>query len=419
MTKSVSSISYDYEATSQDLEKFKRAIEYLQGRLYHNRAKGGYNCHCTRCGQDFFLTDEQMRQTKEAELCFYCAKPVKVVLKRPTMRKIEHKWMSIMNEKAAENGYDVLYERQGYDIRVIGAVHVLHHGANEATYVNGIVKNLGYSLCYSSKNYWRKERTSYCPYLAYFSSVDEIMAEEWKRKKGYYLGLKLAGKLNDFKSNQLTFIKKGIYNENQLKYINVFDLNYPEDLHKYNRYISIHQLYMDDNIPRLSSRHLEYLDKNNYSLREYLDYMNGCKLLGIKPGKPANLTKAHNDVMSLIKVKEDELINKQIVERHDILAKKEWTKGALQIHVFNNFYEMETVATKLKNCIAKMYAKPYAAGRTDVYYGTENGNITFAFEIAQNKLIQLRGYCNGPATEPTKKFVKEWCKKYEVSYTGE
>ena len=406
MSKSASLIYCEHPASEYDRQKFKRAIEFTQARFTYKRIKGGYQCYCSRCGQHFTLNDEQLEQVKEAELCFHCAFSVKVLQKRP--RKIYPKWtwLAICNEKGAINGYNVVWQGDE-DIEILSAEHVLHYGNDGSQYLYGVTKNMGYSLTRNNnKNYWRKERWSYNSYLNYFYNVDEILAEEWKRKKGYYLGLNL-----ELKSNQATFVKKGIYNENQLDYIRMFDLNHPEDLHKYKEYISRHHVPYNGRERKFSINTLDYLVRNNFSIGEYVDYVRTCETLGMNWEKPKDLYAKHNELLKIINAKKNEVYAQNVVKRHDQLAKNEWQKGSLAIHVVHDFQEMQKISTELKTCISRLYVKPYSTGTTDVYYGTTEGNTTFALEIANRKLQQLRGPCNTDVNDDVKKFVGEWCKR--------
>lgn len=408
MSRSICSVSYEHPASAEDRKKFMRAIQFMQKKFTYKRIKGGYDCYCSCCGEHFTLTDEQLLQTKEAGLCFKCAESVRVVQRRPVKETVKRAWLSILNENNAENGYMVTYKGD----EIIGCLHVLHYDGNGGRFVYGIVKNMGYSITYTeNKSYWRKEATSYNPYRCYFYEAETPLLNAWKRKKDYYQSLKL----DDLKSNQKTFIKKGIYNERQLDYIRVFDLDYPEQLHKYNKYIQIHAVRHADEL-KLSANILEYLVSNNFPIAEYTDYLNACKQLGLKPQKPKDLYKAHDDLVNIIKIAENKECNERIIGRYPEMQKNEWHKGKLAIHSFKDFSEMEKVATKLNNCIARLYAKPYSQGTTDVYYGTEDGQITFALEVANGKMMQLRGSCNRGVSNSIAKFVKGWCKKHGYQY---
>lgn len=412
MSRSVCLIS-EHPASYEDIQKFKRSVEYLQGRLVYKKAKNNYICHCYRCGKRFELNEEQFQQTKEAELCFHCGHPVKIIRHKKSEPHMQWSWLDICNEKGCINGYYVKWIDRDGDIEILGAEHVLKYDENGGRYLYGIVKNMGYSISRTDKNYWRKERWGYNSYLSYFISVNEIMSKEWKRKRDYYEDLEL----NDLKSNQATFIKKGIYNENQLNYIRCFDLNYPEELHKYVRYIGIHRVFKDEIQSKLTVNTLDYLDRNNYPLREYIDYLRACKSANIKAEKyPKDLYKKHDEVMQLIKVQKDKIYDAKVKERHQRLMKKEWKKGQLEIHTFTDLSNMQSVADELKNCIARMYVKPYCEETTDVYYGTIDGKVEFALEVANGKLVQLRGHCNRAVDETIEKFVKQWCTKYTYQY---
>ena len=415
MSRSACLIS-EHPASSDDIAKFKRAIEFLQGRFTYKRVKDGYDCYCSRCGQHFTLKCEQLQQTKEAGLCFRCAHPVKVVQRRITTAYPKQEWLYTCNETGCFNGYYVLWEGTEGDIQIVATRQVLHYDEFGGRYLYGVVKNMGFSITRTNtREYWRKERSSYNAYINYFYSVEEALAEEVNGKKDYYEKQKLS-----LKSNQATFVKKGIYNENQLKYIQLFDLNYPEELHKYKDYISRHRIFDSDEF-KGSVNVLDYIVRHNYSVSDYRDYLRACKTLGIaKPEKyPKDLYEAHDRLMKIIDAKKNEVYEQRIKERHELLKTQEWQKGSFAVKTFTDFSDMQEVANTLKNCISRMYVKPYAEERTDVYYGTENGEITFAFEVTQKKLIQLRTFCNKSVNDETRAFVKEWCKKYAVSYSGE
>lgn len=412
MSRSASLIYCEHPASADDLAKFKRAIEYTQGRLTYKRIKGGYHCFCYRCGQHYDLTDEQMQQTKEAGLCFKCAYQVKPVQKRSKKIYPKWSWLSICNEKGAENGYHVVWEGEEDNIRILYATHVLHYDTHGAKYIYGIVKNMGYSLCRTdSKNYWRKEGRSYNDYITYFWNVNEIMASEGLRKKDFYTALNL-----ELKSNQATFVKNGIYNENQLAYIQLFDLNYPEELHKYKDYIARHRVPEHSEKVKLSVNTLEYLVRNNLPIGEFMDYVRACKMLGIKWEKPKNLYEKHDELIKMLEIRKNEAYAEKVKERHEQLAGNEWHKGSLAIHVFKSIQDMQNVSEKLSNCISRLYVKPYCEETTDVYYGTAENETTFALEIANRKLQQLRGPCNHTVNDDVKKFVKEWCKRLGYQY---
>lgn len=412
MTRSISLISYDHPASPDDLEKFKKVVRFSRGKLTHKRIKGGYSCYCSRCGQHFDLTDEQMAQTREAGLCFHCAHPVHIVQKRVTKNpQYGWAWLALCNEKGAMNGYHVLWKDEEDNIEIVNTTHVLHYVDGKG-YLYGIVKNMGYSISRTeSRDYWRKERASYNAYINYFHIVEDNLTQMTQGKKEFYESLNLK-----LKSNQATFVKKGIYNEKQLSYIQRFDLNYPEELHKYKDYIRMHRVIEEDTLPKLSVNTLDYLVRNNFSAGEYFDYMRACRTLGIKWERPKDLCSKHNELLKLIDIRKNEVYAQNVKNRHEQLVKNEWKKGTMAIHVFHDIKEMQKVADQLKNCIAKLYVKPYSDKTTDVYYGTTDDNITFALEIANGKLKQLRGACNLPVNNDVTKFVGEWCRRlgYEM-----
>lgn len=412
MSKRASLISYDHPASAEDRERLLRAARFMLNRLYYNRHGKTWECRCTKCGREYEASDEIMRQIKNAGKCFHCGNDVKTVIGRATKKESDWKreWIAMCNEKGCLNGYEVCWKTENGVPKLIRADHVLHQ-ENGATYLYGIVKTMGYSITRpwdESKYAWRKERKSYIPYLNYFSSLEEIEQDMNRTRKEMYLD---TVDLKAFKSNQITFIKKGIYNENQLEYIRAFDLNYPEDLIRFEKYIKIHRCNVDHD-DKFNVNVLKYLNDTHQSISAFREYVRACHRLGIKPGKPKNLDDAEAELMEKIRLIDDAQRNEQIIARHEELKPKEYKKGGFAVHVFVDIHDMQKIGETLHNCIGKMYVEPYAEKRTDVYFGTKNGKVTFAFEINKNRLVQLRTFNNANVDDETSSFVKGWCKRY-------
>ena len=412
MSKQASLISYDHPASAEDRARLLRVAEFALGRLYYNRHGKAWKCRCTKCGREYEVSDKIMHQIKNAGKCFHCGNDVKVVIGRKGGRNFDWKreWVAMCNEKGCLNGYEVIWGMTDNVPKLISATHVLHE-ENGTTYLWGVVKTIGYRLSMpwdTSKYKWRKERKTYNPYLTYFIGVEEVEESMNQTRKDMYL--KIAN-LKDFKSNQLTFIKNGIYNENQLEYIRAFDLNYPEDLIRFEKYIKIHRCNVDHD-DKFNVNVLKYLNDTHQSIFAFREYVRACHRLGIKPGKPKNLDDAEAELMKKIRLIEDAQRNEEIIARYTELLPKAYSKGDYAIHVFTDIKDMQKIGEILHNCIGKMYVEPYAAKRTDVYYGTKENKVTFAFEINKNRLVQLRTFNNANVDDETSSFVKGWCKRY-------
>ena len=403
--------SMTYEASDSDKERLLKTAYFGLGRLYYNRNKKNWKCKCTKCGREYEANDTMMRQIKNAKKCFYCGNDIITVIGRKGAEiSCKRDWIMINNEQGAINGYEVVWKTNEGKPSLISCTHVLHH-ANDKTFLYGVVKSMGYCLTMPwdhNRWKWRAERKSYNPYMCYFTQVEECEEDMNRTRKEMYLSI---SKLEEYKSNQITFIKQGIYNENQLKYIKVFDLNYAEDLLRFEKYISVHRCPSDLD-DKYNVGILEYLNRTNQSIYSYKDYVTACRTLGIKPGKPKDLTDAEAKLLGQIKAIQDKERADQIIKRREELLQKEYSKGDYAVHVFIDIQEMVEVGSILHNCIGKMYVEPYASKRTDVYYGTKEGKITFAFEINRKRLAQLRTFNNGSVDAETAKFVKGWCKRY-------
>lgn len=407
-----SSISYEKVAIGEDLERIARAAHYKLGRLYYSKHKtNDYICYCSKCGTTFHTDKEHLEQMKEAGKCFKCAQDIKVTVRKNSPGAWRRDWICIKNEMNAWNGYELIWRVNGGVPEIDCCNHVLHKEGG-TTWLYRIVKNFAYSLgTYWDKNkwYWRKERKSLNPYIDFFTSVE--YCEDWmmQTRKEYYKSLNLA----NLKSNQQTFIRDGIYNQNQLKYIAIFDLNHPEEVHRYKKYIKIHSV--PDYDGKLNVHYLDYLAKDGKNIRTFFDYAGMLSTLGEKLDKPKDLDAAHDLAVKKIDAKKNAQYAKAIEELHDKLLEKEWQKDGYTIKVFTSYEEMVSVGEILHNCIGKYYVKPYATYRTAVYYGTKDGEITFALEVANKKLIQLRADHNKPVDKGTEKFVGEWCRRYNYA----
>lgn len=413
MSKQASLISYDHPASAEDRARLLRVAEFALGRLYYNRHGRKWKCKCTQCGREYEVDDTIMHQIKNAGKCFHCGNDVKVVIGRKGGRNYGQKreWIALCNEKGCLNGYEVIWKVNANVPELLSVTHVLHF-ENGKTYLYGVVKSMGYTLTMpwdTSKYRWREERRkTYNPYLNYFVGVEEVEAAMNQTRKDMYL--KIAN-LKDFKSNQITFIKNGIYNEQQLEYIRAFDLNYPEELVRYEKYINMHRCNVEPT-EKFSVNILKYLYDTHQSVYEYRDYVRACKRLNLKPGKPKCLATEESKLLDQIKIIENAQRNEQIIARYTELLPKAYTKGGYAVHIFTDIKDMQKIGEVLHNCIGKMYVEPYATKRTDVYYGTKENKVTFAFEINKNKLVQLRTFNNQAVDNETESFVKGWCKRY-------
>lgn len=403
---------YEHKASSEDKKRLLNAAVFLLGRLWYKRTKKGYLCKCAKCGREYEVTSEILEQIKDSGKCFMCANTVKPIKGLQHDYAERREWLSIKNEKDAENGYEVMWKTTEGEPTITSCRHVLHRESGQ-TWLCGIQKTMGYlGTIWDPKKwlYWRKERPSYYEYLNFFSSVDDIEEDAKQTRKKFYQSVPLCDTLRHLKSNQQTFIRNGIFNENQILYIKLFDLNYSLDLAKHKKYIQYHACPEIDE--KFNVHLLDYLDRTDQSIRIYCDYVQACRQLGEKPAKPADLQEAEQALLDKIEMANNAKMNQQIIERRSELEAKEFSKGAFAIHVFKDIEEMQSVGRKLKNCIGKMYVSPYAEKRTDVYYGTNEGKITFAFEINKNRLVQLRAFANKEVDLPTKEFVAEWCRRF-------
>lgn len=124
---------------------------------------------------------------------------------------------------------------------------------------------------------------------------------------------------------------------------------------------------------------------------------------------PSNLYQAHQNNIMQIKEKEDAGLNRKIAVRLKKLVKKySFTTEELFIRPAQSSLELIAEGNYLNHCVSR-YAKQYAAGATDILFirkTTEPDKPYYTLEICKDKIIQVRGMKNCPATEEVKALMK-------------
>ena len=415
-------LTWDRELSQEEDELLIKTALMISRRFYYKKlTKNQYQTICSVCGRESVINKQQLDMVREAGLCLHCANSIRTaVLKKDKAPTRE--WIKIQTADKVYEGYRVVWRMEDGKIYHT-AQHVAHfeysNGWDRANaWVKGIVKSFSVLVDQPEKDYWRKVRYqyqySYSSYDGFFSNANYWSSASKLTKRNYYEELDLP----ELKSNQKTFIKKGIYNPQQIAIIRWFDLNYPEQVHKYRKYIkaNYHRISIAEDEKILNESYLAYLDKNNFNVDLFHDYVRYCQILNQPISKPKDLYDEHQKQIEADRVRKLEKYRIAVQERFSEMKSFEYCKNQFQIKAFENVDEMVKVANTLHNCIARIYVPIYAEKRTDVLYGMEDGNITFAIEVNKGALKQLRGAMNNDVNDDVKKFVKEWCKKEHIQY---
>ncbi len=213
----------------------------------------------------------------------------------------------------------------------------------------------------------------------------------------------------------LPFMVKNNINFEQLK---VLRLLKKEDINLINKLIGYSDLEKLSKYVNLEVAYYKVLSKNKYYTRDYLDYLDMCRLLqyDLKDKKilyPENLMKEHDKLVKLIKLVENEQNDKLIKIRLEKLNKTIYQNNKYIIYPAPSVASMQQEANSQKNCLLT-YCKRYALGESDIYFLRSLENIDKSLvtvEIQNSKVVQARSKFNEPINKEQEKFLNTWTKK--------
>ena len=213
--------------------------------------------------------------------------------------------------------------------------------------------------------------------------------------------------LPQFKSNQKKIVMDNLLNVKQMWAIKTFDLKTVKEVYKYNRWIN-----RQGEIPEmpLNVFYLDYFYRNGIRFMDYVDYLDQCELMHIKPGKPKDFYKVHAELATELKIISKKDKEELIKRRYKKLNEKSFKKKNIQIRPLMNVKDIVSTGTELHNCIAG-YVDTYAKGQTDLFVLLEGGVKTVAIEVKRSKLIQARAKFNKDPEPKLRKIVNKWYKE--------
>jgi hypothetical protein len=382
-------------------DKMAADLFRLDGQLAFEKVGKEYLIYCFICNRYKKVSKEKWQQIRRSKVCPVCGYDKL----RITIRKeiVNEDWLRYGNF-----GYWVSASWKFGEHPEADEVKFVADWSDGRLKVLGIVKYMT-SLYFNNNSKWRKVRKD-----NYYSYCFYKVSEGWSpgTLKKYYEDL-----LYPFKSNQITLIKNGVYNHNQMKYIYLFDLKSDEKIKEYDDYIQKNRFEacgIWDVI--LNEYYLDYLVKNNISLRDYWDYVDDCKTLGFKYGKPKNFQEEHMRLNRLIEITNEEKTKKKIIERKKELVDNEATVEDIEFKTFDTLEHMLKVADDLHNCMARSYSHIYAEGKCDLYFAAKNGKPIIAIEVKNSKVIQAREDHNKEVNDEWIKLIKKWAELKGFAY---
>lgn len=393
--------------------------------VYKKVSKGLYKIFCTKCQRYELVDKKTLDEIIYAQICPMCFGQIKTTTKTEFQT---YNFVAIGN-----NGYLVNVKFSfGHKPIATTIIHVAKWIDRAAPddieyklYISHryITINMGWWLAYAPyyKN-WSKWKLD-TKYSGFFYDYEQFVVGDMFKgltKKQYYEEINKQSNyaLSGLKSNQIKIAKDHIITNKMVYAMMQFDINDFDTLFKYRKYIKKECWTYYCLKTKLNVYHLDYLNRNNYRLGVYVDYICQCERLGIKPDKPKDLNAAHEKLSKILEQEEDMKIINSIKERYSKLKIKKYKSKNITIAPFCSYEQINQCANELHNCIADCYMEDYARGKTDLYHLNVDGKITIAIEVKHNQLKQALGKHNHDCPAKLMKHIKKWCQKnnWEIAY---
>lgn len=151
-------------------------------------------------------------------------------------------------------------------------------------------------------------------------------------------------------------------------------------------------------------------------ISDWLDYLKDCQKLELNMHDsailmPANLHKAHQNTMKQIKIRADELINKQIAKNQKSRQSFNYAFANLFCRPADSSEELIAEGAALSHCVGT-YAQKYAKAETHIIFIRRAGAPDVPFYTMEVSIdfdvVQVRGLRNCGVTEEVNDFVKHF-----------
>lgn len=420
--KKVEHLIQRYDMTVDQENDAAFAHLYFQQKLRIWDEDGQTVCWCDQCQRTQPIDKKTLQEVKAAQICPMCFRPIKGTTKQSRVQN--YLYIEVKQEEGDSAGFRLTYVFDRGEMEQLASQQVAYWPNDNAEYVRYIVKGMMRQFYIDpEKSNWREVRprsyygySYHQPYRAEmydYGALTEREDTDLERreyelfastKKEFYRWITLSEP--DLKTNQVTLIKDGLYNQNQIRYIRAFNLKTRAQVLKASAYMKNN--WMDAIPQRFTPATLDYLRKNKIRLLDYMDYAEACKLTGRKVDRPQDFRRWHDEITRLAEDKKDAETSALITKRAGSLESYE--KKALRIYAIGSIAELAKVGQTLHNCI-RTYAKRYAAGTCDLYCMTDDGEIVGAIEVRDGKIIQARADHNEDLPRNYKRVVNAWAKE--------
>lgn len=195
---------------------------------------------------------------------------------------------------------------------------------------------------------------------------------------------------------------------------NAFNLTtYTGPFKKVKKYSSMHRLV------NYAQKQFEQ-DSKHYRMPSqvivnWADYIDECKKLDYDLNNerilyPKNLREAHRRTSKLIEIKADELANLKIMKRYEQSKNLVFENDGLLIRPPMSIKEIVDEGKKLAHCVGNYIDRHSKAACTLLFVRKANKPDMpfYTVELKDNRIVQVRGHDNKPATEKVQKFMDQY-----------
>lgn len=409
MTRNVDHLVELYDPHLSEFECTIHGILHRSEQLRMWKDGEQYYLWCDQCRQWHAIDKQTKRMVIDSNVCPWCFRKASGMkytcdIDTHTLIRLDDTF-----------GYWVNWKLHNGKLTVMSAEQVAYWSETQE-YVRNIIYTMNGCVGWWTQGHWRcvPRHYSYWKYHGAFYDAEPFDVgyddDPWEHaihsKRSYYQFISQGMNL---KSDQVQFISKGLYDQNQLEYIRAFDLHDAQTVHKYTKYMK--KYICRSEYGGWNVHTLDYLNRNDIRLYDYADYCEMCRTLGRKPDKPKDFKFWHDQVAAAVEVKKNEQVSLQIRKRSAILPTYE--NKATLIRAISSYDELMDVAKQLHNCI-RTYAERYAEGKCDLYCMMVKGKLVGAIEIRDKRLIQARADHNGDLPPKQMSTVNKWCQQIGV-----
>lgn len=226
--------------------------------------------------------------------------------------------------------------------------------------------------------------------------------------------------LEDLSKKDIRFIQKYDPTYNELKSYRVLKIDNYEIIKK----AAVAGFADLNKEQKVNAKTIEYIyqkviEKEMISYVDYEDYLNWCEDLGINLKDkrilyPKVFKKAHDEAQIQYTLLKEKICDKGIRKYAKELEKYIFKEKELTIKPIQTQKELITESVKLQHCV-RTYAEKIAHRKTSIFAIRENSNPKEPFvtlELKNNVVIQCRAFKNKEPADNVKRFVNDWCKKF-------